>query len=169
MSRLHSARAFIAPDRCCQSKGRGFPCQTTQQFCSCPSRTMSSSTDRSANDCSIPGSRLSGSRWTAWSNGRISMSTPALPSRRLPQSAIWDLPEQGDALCVFERAVFERPSLFRDNYSYTIKTVRTLERARRLASVWYQATLALLRPFQTQGGMCLERPLPAVQRRLGGL
>ena len=58
-----------------------------------------------------------------------------------------DLPEQGDAL-VFERAVFEQPSLFRDNYSYTIKTVRTLDRARRLARVWYQATLALLRRFR---------------------
>ena len=36
-------------------------------------------------------------------------------------------------------------------YSYTIKTVRTLERARRLERVWHQATLALLSRFRPRG------------------
>jgi hypothetical protein len=53
-----------------------------------------------------------------------------------------------DALCRFERAVFERPNLFKANYSYTINVVRTLDRARRLAAAWYESTLALLARFQ---------------------
>jgi len=56
-----------------------------------------------------------------------------------------------DALCVFERAVFERPNLFKANYSYTMNVVRTPERARRLAEVWYQSTLAFLRRFRPSG------------------
>jgi hypothetical protein len=52
------------------------------------------------------------------------------------------------ALCRFERAVFERPNLFKANYSYTINVVRTLDRARRFAEAWYEATLALLARFQ---------------------
>jgi hypothetical protein len=56
-------------------------------------------------------------------------------------------PEQLDALCLFERAVFERPDLFRNNYRYTLTSVRTAERARRLADLWYQSTLALLQRF----------------------
>jgi hypothetical protein len=53
-----------------------------------------------------------------------------------------------DALCVLERTVFERPDVFRSSYPYTINVVRTLERARRLAEVWSQATLALVARFQ---------------------
>ena len=53
-----------------------------------------------------------------------------------------------DALCVFERAVFERPTLFQHPYRYTMQVVRTLERARRLAEVWFQATLAFLSRFR---------------------
>ena len=53
-----------------------------------------------------------------------------------------------DALCVFERAVFERPTLFKHPYRYTTQVVRTLERARRLAEVWFQATLAFLLRFR---------------------
>ena len=56
-------------------------------------------------------------------------------------------PERLDGLWVFERAVFERPDLFKDNYPYTLTTVRTAERAERLAAIWYQATLALLARF----------------------
>jgi hypothetical protein len=56
-------------------------------------------------------------------------------------------PEQLDALCVFERAVFERPDLFKDNYRYTLTSVRTAERVPRLADLWYQATLALIQRF----------------------
>jgi hypothetical protein len=53
-----------------------------------------------------------------------------------------------DALCVLERTVFERPDVFRSSYPYTINVVRTFERARRLAEVWSQATLALVARFQ---------------------
>ena len=56
--------------------------------------------------------------------------------------------EEVDALCAFERAVFEGPQLFKDNYHYTLNTVRTAERARRLAAVWYDFTLALLLRFR---------------------
>src|SRR5215217_8716419 len=45
-----------------------------------------------------------------------------------------------DMLCAFEQAVFDRPSLFKANYSYTVNVVRTLERARRLAAAWYEFT-----------------------------
>jgi hypothetical protein len=55
--------------------------------------------------------------------------------------------EDIDALCVFERAVFNQPALFKDPYKYTTTVVRTYERARRLAEVWYRATLALLARF----------------------
>ena len=55
--------------------------------------------------------------------------------------------DQIDALCVFERAVFERPNLFKHPYRYTTNVVRTPERARRLAEAWYQTTLALLQRF----------------------
>ena len=44
-----------------------------------------------------------------------------------------------DDLCVFERAVFERPNLFENSYPYTMNVARTPERARRLAEVWYQS------------------------------
>src|SRR5262245_1691634 len=53
-----------------------------------------------------------------------------------------------DALCVLERTVFERPDVFRRSYPYTLNVVRTFERARRLAEVWSQATLALVARFQ---------------------
>jgi hypothetical protein len=53
-----------------------------------------------------------------------------------------------DALCALERSVFERPDVFRSSYPYTINVVRTFERARRLAEVWSQATLALVARFQ---------------------
>jgi hypothetical protein len=57
-------------------------------------------------------------------------------------------PDDIDAWCRFERAVFERPNLFKANYSYTMNVVRTLDRARRLAAAWYESTLALLARFQ---------------------
>lgn len=53
-----------------------------------------------------------------------------------------------DALCALERIVFERPDVFRKSYPYTLNVVRTFERARRLAEVWSQATLALVARFQ---------------------
>jgi hypothetical protein len=53
-----------------------------------------------------------------------------------------------DALCALERIVFERPDVFRPSYPYTLNVVRTFERARRLAEVWSQATLALVARFQ---------------------
>ena len=53
-----------------------------------------------------------------------------------------------DAICVFERTVFERPDVFRSSYPYTLNVVRTFERAQRLAEVWSQATLALVARFQ---------------------
>jgi hypothetical protein len=56
-----------------------------------------------------------------------------------------------DALCALERTVFERPDVFRNSYPYTINVVRTFERARRLAEVWSQATLALVARFQPRG------------------
>jgi Capsule polysaccharide biosynthesis protein len=74
-----------------------------------------------------------------------------------PSSAIEGLAEVGDfncaseqidALCAFERAVFEGPQLFKDNYHYTLTTVRTADRARQLAAAWYQFSLALLLRFR---------------------
>jgi hypothetical protein len=61
-----------------------------------------------------------------------------------------DLPsvERSDALCLFERAVFAQQDLFKANYSYTVNVVRTAERARRLAGIWYGVTLALLARFE---------------------
>jgi capsular polysaccharide biosynthesis protein len=56
--------------------------------------------------------------------------------------------EAVDDLCVFERAVFERPNLFENSYPYTMNVARTPERARRLAEVWYQSTLAFLARFR---------------------
>jgi len=56
--------------------------------------------------------------------------------------------EDIDDLCVLERAVFERPHVFKSSYPYTMNVVRTPERARRLAEVWYQSTLALLSRFR---------------------
>jgi len=53
-----------------------------------------------------------------------------------------------DDFCVLERAVFERPHLFKSSYPYTMNVVRTPERARRLAEVWYQSTLAFLVRFR---------------------
>jgi hypothetical protein len=53
-----------------------------------------------------------------------------------------------DDLCILERAVFERPHVFKRSYPYTMNVVRTPERARRLAEVWYQSTLALLVRFR---------------------
>jgi len=53
-----------------------------------------------------------------------------------------------DDLYVFERAVFERPNLFENSYPYTMHVARTPERARRLAEVWYQSTLAFLMRFR---------------------
>ena len=53
-----------------------------------------------------------------------------------------------DSLCTLERTVFERPDVFRKSYPYTVNVVRTLDRARRLAEVWSQATLALVARFQ---------------------
>ena len=53
----------------------------------------------------------------------------------------------GDELCVFERVVFTQPDVFR-GYSYTMNVVRTPERARRLAEVWYGVTLALVMRFR---------------------
>lgn len=72
--------------------------------------------------------------------------TPAL-ERLVDTRASTFAPERLDLLCAFERAVFERPDVFKDNYRYTVTTVRTAERARRLAELWYEATVALLRRF----------------------
>jgi len=52
-----------------------------------------------------------------------------------------------DALCRFEHAVFEQPNVFEANYSYTVNVVRSYQRARRMADVWYRTTLALLERF----------------------
>lgn len=59
-----------------------------------------------------------------------------------------------DALCAFERAVFERPGVFRDNYPYTLGTVRTRERIRPVAAAWFELTLALIQRFQPRA-VCL--------------
>ena len=50
-------------------------------------------------------------------------------------------------VCVFERAVFDRPDVFRNSYPYTANVVRSYERAPQVAMAWHQATLALLRRF----------------------
>jgi hypothetical protein len=50
-------------------------------------------------------------------------------------------------VCIFERAVFERPDVFRNSYPYTVNVVRSYERAPHVAWIWYQVTLALLRRF----------------------
>ena len=52
-----------------------------------------------------------------------------------------------DEVCIFERAVFERPDVFRNSYPYTANVVRSYERAPQIAWVWYQVTLALIRRF----------------------
>ena len=73
-----------------------------------------------------------------------------------PGSAIERLVEAPDLKCrdgvdeltVLERAVFERPNVFKHSYPYTMNVVRTPERARRLAEVWYQSTLAFLLRFR---------------------
>ena len=62
--------------------------------------------------------------------------------------------------------MFEQPDLFRSNYAYTMDVVRTSDRARRLAQAWYQLDAGIGVALQTEGGACLERPLPAIQRRL---
>lgn len=51
-------------------------------------------------------------------------------------------------LCALERAVFERPDVFKHSYSYTMNVVRTIERAERLAEVWHRATLAFIARLQ---------------------
>jgi len=56
--------------------------------------------------------------------------------------------EDIDDFCVLERAIFERPHLFKSSYPYTMNVVRTPERARRLAEVWYRSTLALVLRFR---------------------
>ena len=72
-----------------------------------------------------------------------------------PRAAIEDLTDTHEErrqedreFCVFERAVFEQPDLFRSNYSYTMNVVRTLDRAGRLAAAWYEVTLAFIMRFQ---------------------
>ena len=72
---------------------------------------------------------------------------PSLAVEALVGARDFKCRDQIDALCVFERAVFERPNLFKHPYRYTTNVVRTPERARRLAEAWYQITLALLRRF----------------------
>jgi hypothetical protein len=64
------------------------------------------------------------------------MERPELPSHA-----------SADALCALERTVFERPDVFRSSYPYTMNVVRTYERARRLAQVWSEVTLALVARF----------------------
>ena len=70
---------------------------------------------------------------------------------RLAEAREVECREHIDTLCVFERAVFQRPNVFKANYGYTMNVVRTPERARRLAEVWYQSTLALLSRFRPRG------------------
>lgn len=50
-------------------------------------------------------------------------------------------------ICVFERAVFDRPDVFRNSYPYTANVVRSYQRAPQVAWAWYQGTLAMLRRF----------------------
>jgi hypothetical protein len=72
---------------------------------------------------------------------------PGPAIERLAEAPDLNCRESIDELCVLERLVFERPSLFK-SYPYTINVVRTPERARRLAEVWYRSTSALLHRFR---------------------
>jgi hypothetical protein len=85
-------------------------------------------------------------------DGHVPWNHPALDPgpaiERLADAPDLTCRDDIDAVCRFERIVFEQPDLFRANYSYTMKVVRTAERARRLAEVWYRATRALLARFQ---------------------
>ena len=86
---------------------------------------------------------------SAWPYEMLDLS-PAIDDLAATQDAVGS-PELLDRLTLFERIVFGRPDTFKDNYSYTIKNVRTAERARLLADAWYRATLALLDRFKPSG------------------
>jgi hypothetical protein len=79
-----------------------------------------------------------------WGYGRLE---PGSTVEALVRDATFACRDEIDAVCVFERAVFERPALFKHPYRYTTNVVRTPERARRLAEAWYQTTLGLLQRF----------------------
>jgi hypothetical protein len=81
-----------------------------------------------------------------WTYESIDPSSAIEKLAAKPEPALPD--GQLDALYAFERGVFERPDLFKENYAYTLKTVRTVERARQLAAAWYQFTRALLLRFR---------------------
>ena len=83
-----------------------------------------------------------------WDYGRID---PGSTVEALVRDAAFACRDEIEALCVFERAVFERPALFKHPYKYTTDVVRTPERARRLAEAWYQTTLAILQRFTPSG------------------
>jgi hypothetical protein len=76
---------------------------------------------------------------------------PSVAIETLVQAPDLKCREDIDALCVLERAVFERPNVFRNSYPYTLNVVRALDRARRLAEVWYRSTSALIRRFTPSG------------------
>ena len=76
---------------------------------------------------------------------------PTAEIERLVEAPDVKCRESIDDFCVLERAIFERPDLFKSSYPYTMNVVRTPERARRLAEVWYQSTLAFLARFRPRG------------------
>jgi hypothetical protein len=80
----------------------------------------------------------------AWNYDRID---PGAAIERLVKDRSFKCRDGIDSLCVFERAVFQKPDLFKHPYRYTTNVVRTPERARRLAEAWYQMTLALVQRF----------------------
>ena len=80
----------------------------------------------------------------AWNHDQI---VPGAAIERLVTDRTFRCRDGIDSLCAFERAVFEKPDLFKHPYRYTTNVVRTPERARRLAEAWYQMTLALVQRF----------------------
>jgi hypothetical protein len=80
-----------------------------------------------------------------WDHACIDPS-PAI--ERLAEAPDLQCGENVDELCAFEGAVFQRPNLLKSSYPYTTNVVRTHERARRLAEVWYQSTLAFVLRFK---------------------
>ena len=99
---------------------------------------------------------------------------PSSSNRGLVEAPDLKCREGIDDFCVLERAVFERPDLFKSSYPYTMNVVRTPERARRLAEVWYQATLGVAVAFSDRGRsssgtavICRIAPSRPLARRWG--
>ena len=97
---------------------------------------------------------------SAWPYEMLDLS-PAIDDLAATQNAVGS-PELLDRLTLFERIVFDRPDTFKHNYSYTLKNVRTAERARLLADVWYQCDARPPRSVQAVRSVLLEWTLPAV-------